>query len=100
MKINRNTARSIVHGPAKYGGLMLRNVYCEQGLGQLKLFLGHIRNRDQVGDTIIVAIITLQLRIGSTIPFFDLPYTRYAKWEGQTWFRLVVAIHPHTWLVH
>ena len=85
MKNNRNTARCIVHGPARLGGLMLRNVYCEQGLGQLKLFLDHIRNKDHVGDTIIVAMSTLQPRIGSTVPFLSLPFMRYAKWEVPTW---------------
>ena len=33
LKVNRNTARAIVHGPHRHGGLKMQHAYCEQGNG-------------------------------------------------------------------
>mmetsp|Transcript_16534 Transcript_16534/g.23566 ORF Transcript_16534/g.23566 Transcript_16534/m.23566 type:complete len:608 (+) Transcript_16534:2708-4531(+) len=78
LKINRSTARSIVHGPKLYGGLQLKHTYCEQGNGQLRLFLGHLRNRDHTGELIIISMSHLQLIIGSTKLCMNLPFAKYA----------------------
>ena len=47
--LNRHTARSIIFGPTQYGGLQMPDVYTDQGIGQLRLFLGHLRRGDQTG---------------------------------------------------
>jgi len=85
LKINRNTARAIIHGPRKLGGLQLKHVYCEQGNGQLRLFLGHLRNRDHTGELIIISLSYLQLLVGSTHLSLNLPYAKYAKWVERSW---------------
>mmetsp|Transcript_7589 Transcript_7589/g.11012 ORF Transcript_7589/g.11012 Transcript_7589/m.11012 type:complete len:473 (+) Transcript_7589:2061-3479(+) len=89
LKINRNTARSIVHGPHNFGGLKLKHLYCEQANGQLRLLLGHLRNRDHTGELIIIAMSYLQILVGSTKPFWNLPYSKYAKWLENSWFKSV-----------
>ena len=87
LKINRNSSRAIVHGPNRYGGLQLKHLYCEQGHGQLRLFLGHLRNRDHTGDLIKVAMSYMQILVGSTIVFLNLPYPKYAKWIERSWLK-------------
>ena len=42
LHLNRNTARSIIHGPALNGGMNLPHLYTSQGLNQLKFLLGHL----------------------------------------------------------
>jgi len=34
MGLNQNTAKAIMHGPSKYGGINLRNLAEEQGLSR------------------------------------------------------------------
>jgi hypothetical protein len=89
LKINRNTARAIVHGPRKFGGLRLKHLYCEQANGQLRLLLGHLRNRDHTGELIIIAMSYLQIIVGSTKPFWNLPYSKYAKWLENSWLKSI-----------
>jgi len=89
LKINWNTARAIVHGPANYGGLTLKHLYCEQANGQLRLLLGHLRNRDHTGELIIIAISYKQILVGSTKPFWNLPYSKYSKWIEDCWLKSV-----------
>ena len=90
LKINRNTAWAIVHGPNYYGGLQLQHIYCEQANGQLRLLLiGHLRNRDHTGELIIIAISYMQILVGSTKPFWNLPYSKYAKWIENCWLKSI-----------
>jgi hypothetical protein len=105
MRLNRHTARSIINGPHTYGGLMLPDIYAEQGLGQLKLLLGHLRVGDKTGKLILVSMSYLQLIIGSATPFFQLPYDKFAKWIDKSWLtsiwqfihvtKLQIAVRQH-----
>jgi hypothetical protein len=85
MRLNRHTARSIIHGPTKLGGLMIQDTYAEQGVGQLRMFLGHLRVGDQTGKIILTAMSYLQLLVGSEVLFLNLPYPKYSKWIGKSW---------------
>ena len=87
LKINRNTARAIIHGPQKFGGIQLRHAYAEQGHGQLRLFLGHLRNRDHTGELIHVSLSFLQITVGSTRLCLNLPFKYYAKWVENSWLK-------------
>ena len=83
--LNRHMARSIVNGPAYYGGLGLPDVYTDQGICQLRLLLGHLLAQDQTSKLINVAISYLQLIVGAKTQFFNLPYSLCAKWTEKTW---------------
>mmetsp|Transcript_24137 Transcript_24137/g.34594 ORF Transcript_24137/g.34594 Transcript_24137/m.34594 type:complete len:1267 (+) Transcript_24137:682-4482(+) len=83
--LNRHTSRTIVHGPATYGGLGIPDVYSDQGIGQLRLLLGHLRNGDQTSQLLTVAITIMQQRVGSSVLFFNLPYPKYVGWVEKTW---------------
>jgi hypothetical protein len=63
--INRNTARSIVHGPIILGGLAIPNIHKVQGKDKLHLFLGHLRLQDHTGTLIAINLSFLQLNSGS-----------------------------------
>jgi hypothetical protein len=93
MHMNRHTSHHILFGDYRYGGLSLPDLYTDQGYGQLKLLVGHLKMEDTTGDLILIAISHLQIHTGSGTPFFALPYPNYAKWIDHTW---LSSIWKHT----
>jgi hypothetical protein len=83
--LNQHTARSIIHGPSEYGGLTIPHAYYLQSSGQLNLLISHLRAKDKTSYLIVISMSSLQLLTGSHIPFFHLPYTKYAKWIESSW---------------
>ena len=83
--LNRHTSRATIHGTSAYGGLRIPEVYTEQGIGQIRLLIGHLRRGDQTGKLLVVAMSIMQLRVGSRILFLNLPYPKYAGWIKYTW---------------
>jgi hypothetical protein len=90
LHLNRNTARSIIFGPQRYGGLNLPNLYTSQGISQLTLLIGHIRIGDDTGSLMLIDLSHLQLQVGSSTLFLNLPYHKYVKWTDSGWL-------PSTW---
>jgi hypothetical protein len=74
LHLNRNTARSIIHGPILYGGMNLPSLFTLQGLAQLKFLIGHLRAQDKTCKLILIAHGTLQLVVGTTTNFLNLPF--------------------------
>jgi hypothetical protein len=64
LHVNRNTTRSIIYGPEKYGGLALPNLYTTTSADKLRLFLGHLRLQDRTGQLIHIDLTYLQLLSG------------------------------------
>jgi hypothetical protein len=83
--LNRHTARTIINGTSKYGGLSLPDFYTDQGIGQLRLLLGHMLAGDQTSILIVIEMSYLQLIVGAKTQFFNLPYSKYEKWMEKTW---------------
>ena len=83
--LNRQTSCHIINGPTDYGGLQLKDTYTEQGIGQLGLLLGHLRNCDQTGTMLTIAISIQQQIVGAKGLFFNLPFPKYAGWIECTW---------------
>ncbi len=79
LRLNRHMAHVIIFGDYRYGGLGLPDLYTDQGYGQLKMLIGHLKLEDEIGELILIAISHLQIHIGSGTPFFSLPYTSYVK---------------------
>jgi hypothetical protein len=50
METNRNTARSVVFGTSKYGGLVLDHLTAVQGFGQLQYMIGSLRTQDTTSN--------------------------------------------------
>lgn len=81
--MNRHTPHAIVFGEHKNGGICLPDLYTDQGFGQLKLLVGHLKLGDETDNLILIAISHLQIHVGSGTPFFALPYLHFAKWIDQ-----------------
>ena len=85
LKLNRHTSKSIIHGPPEYGGLDLPNMYADQGLGQLRLLIAHLRQGGETSKLLVVAMSVMQQRVGSQVLFLNLPYPKYAGWVEKNW---------------
>jgi hypothetical protein len=85
LHLNRNTSRNIIHGPLVYGGLNLPHLYTLQGIGQLKFLLGHLRAQDKMSKLILISHGYLQLVVGITENFLNVPYDVYHHWACPSW---------------
>jgi hypothetical protein len=56
MGINRNTARTVVFGTSKYGGLGLDNLSAVQLFAQLQYLIGSLRTQETTGDFVSDAV--------------------------------------------
>lgn len=85
LHLNRHTSRAIVFGPSEYGGLEMPELYTSEGIGQLRLLMGHLRLRDKTASLILIDISYLQLIVGSSTLFFNLPFTMYGHSTDGGW---------------
>jgi len=85
LHVNRNTARSIVFGPADLGGIGLPTVYSEQSFDQLAYFTGHINLADKTGKLLLVSLSYLQLISGSERSILQQSYKHYQKLVEPVW---------------
>jgi hypothetical protein len=85
LQLNRHIARSIVFGSIKYGGLGLKSLYLIQSLGQLTLFVGHIRAQDKTSRLIHISLSYLQLAVGSGVNVLSLSPSTYKNWIDSCW---------------
>jgi hypothetical protein len=83
--LNKNTSCAIIFGPPTYGGLNLPNLYTSQGISQLTLLLGHLRIGDATGSLMLIDLSHLQVQVGSSTLFLNLPYHNYANWTESGW---------------
>ncbi len=56
LHLNQHTPHVVLYGEPCYGGLNLPDLYTDQGYGQIRLLLGHLRLRDDTGNIILIAI--------------------------------------------
>jgi hypothetical protein len=72
LHLNRHTSHAIIFGDSRYGGLGLPDLYTDQGYGQLKLLVGHLKLRDETGNLVLIAISHIQIHVGSGSKIFAL----------------------------
>jgi hypothetical protein len=77
MGINRNTARSVVFGTSKYGGLGLDHLDAVKGFGQLQYLIGSMRTQDTTGDLYQMLLEYTQLECGTATPILEANFDRY-----------------------
>ena len=70
MGYNRNTARAVIYGPEKMGGVGIKNLYVEQSIEQIKAFTQHTRLNSPLGKTIQTNLDWVQLIAGTQQPVF------------------------------
>jgi hypothetical protein len=85
LQVNRNTARTIVFGPTKYGGLAIPTVYSKQSYGQLAYFTGHVNLQDKTGKLLLISLSYLQLLSGSDLSILQQPFLPYKRWIENVW---------------
>jgi hypothetical protein len=64
MGVKRNTARNVVFGTSKYGGLGLDHLAAVQGFAQLQYLIGSLRTQDTTGDLYQMLLEYIQLECG------------------------------------
>jgi len=85
--LNHNSARSIVYSPLQFGGLAIKTLYSIQSIGQLPLFVGHMRLRDKTCKLLRISLSYLQLTVGSTTSILNMPSTAYDSIVETGWLK-------------
>jgi hypothetical protein len=76
MGINRKTARSLVFGTSKYGGLGLYHLATVQGFGQLQYLIGSLRTQYTTGYMYQMLLEYTQLECGNATPILEANFGR------------------------
>ncbi len=80
MGFNRKFPREVVYSPRHFGGIGLRDLYCEQGIGQIKFLISNIRANNDTGRRLLINIEQYQLLAGISQPILEcthpIPGTR------------------------
>jgi len=58
LDLNCHTPRAVLFGSLCYEGLNLPELYSDQGIGQPKWLVGHLKLQDEVGQMILNTSIT------------------------------------------
>jgi hypothetical protein len=69
----RTINRAIVFGSPQYGGLGLRDLYLEQGIAQLQLFIRHLRAESPQGRLLQISLAWWQLQAGVSWSLLEFP---------------------------
>jgi folate-dependent tRNA-U54 methylase TrmFO/GidA len=91
MGIHRNTARTVVLGTIKYGGLGLDHLAAVQGFAQLQYLIGSLRTQDNTGDLYQMLSEYTQLECGTDAPILEADFTTYEptiltkNWITECW---------------
>jgi folate-dependent tRNA-U54 methylase TrmFO/GidA len=75
--IHRKTARTVVFGTSKYGGLGLDHLAAVQGFAQLQYLIGSLRTQDTTGDLYQMLLEYTQLECGTDTPILEAEFTTY-----------------------
>jgi hypothetical protein len=85
LNLNPHTHRTVVFGPLRYAGLNLPEFYTDQGLGQLRWLIGHLKLQDEVGHLILIVMSHFQIHVGSALPVYHLSHSQFSKWVEHPW---------------
>ncbi len=85
LHLNRNTSSAVVFGPSKYAGLGLPSLFTTKSIGQLCLLLGHLRLKDKTARLLLIDMSFIQLLVGSTTLFFNLPFQCHSHSVDHNW---------------
>jgi hypothetical protein len=75
--VNRMFPREVAHGPPTHGGLGLPHLLTIQGISQIELLTGHIRQNDVNGKLALACLDTAQLIAGTSAPLLEYPSRKY-----------------------
>jgi len=64
ISFNRHFPRAVVYGPVEMGGLGLQQVYVEQGMAKISMFLRHTSSDSELGKLLRIILRVQQLEAG------------------------------------
>ena len=69
--LNRHFPLEILHGPSEYGEIEHKTLYDRQGMAQLKLHIGSIRNNEDSAKLVKTSLEITQLELGLGTPIME-----------------------------
>jgi hypothetical protein len=72
---NCNMAHQVVCRPSRYGGLGFRDLFVEQGIGQVEMLVQHLRANSTQGTLIRITLAWWQLVVGVSSPLLETTNT-------------------------
>jgi hypothetical protein len=79
----QNTSRHLCFLSSYYGGLDLRDLYIEQGCGQIEFILRHLRSPGMTGALLKIVMGWFQFNAGVSYPVFAYPALELPHLEGK-----------------
>ena len=70
---NRNMPRTVVYGPNRLGGIGIHDMYIEQGIRQIMLLVGHVRQESETSFLIEASIQWCHIQAGSEFHLLEHP---------------------------
>ena len=89
MKLPANTNRSLLYGPARYGGMELPNLYVYGNVLKLMMFIGHFQKQDTTMPILRVALGCMQQQTGMSRPVLETDYNKYQFLAEDCWIKHV-----------
>ena len=90
-KINlpTTTARLLLYGHPRLGGLGLPNLYVHSNTLKLMMLLGHIQKEDSTATILSIALGTAQQQLGISAPFLGSNFSKYSYLLEDCWLKTV-----------
>ena len=85
MGYNRNIPAEIVHGPSKYGGMGLQDIYTVQGIEHIKVLLDEMHSNSPTGKLLRILHQEHQLESGRRTTLYHTPYDEISSYLTKSW---------------
>ena len=83
----RNIPSAVIHGPEKYGGIGIRDLYTIQGTEHIKAMLNDGGTQNPTGQLLAIAMTGHTLEVGRAGRLFDANYSEIEKYMTSTWIK-------------
>ena len=85
MGYNTHMPAEVVHGPVRYGGMGLKDIYTVQGIEHVKALLDEITSNSPTGHLLRIIHQEHQLESGRSSTLYDTPYDEIADFLTPSW---------------
>ena len=86
---HRHFSRIMATAPFQYGGLNITHFFDIQGKQKLKFLTMHLKRNDTTGKLIKIAMQNIQVSVGSSSPFYTLPFEQYNQLIPDSWLKQI-----------
>lgn len=85
LKLSVNTNRSLLYGPARYGGMEIPNLHVHGNVLKIMMFIGHLQKQDTTMPILQVALGAIQQQLGVSTPTLEADYNKYHFLTESCW---------------